>query len=75
MQVRLSRHSKRKANLYAIPEAVILEMLGQIGLPQGHHEIIQTVEGFIYPLKIIVAVEDDIMTVITNYPLKKGLRS
>jgi len=28
--------------------------------------------GFKYPIKIVVAVENDIMTVITNYPLKKG---
>jgi len=27
-----------------------------------------------YPLKLVVTVEDDIITVITNYPLKKGLK-
>jgi hypothetical protein len=30
------------------------------------------VEGFKYPLKIVVAVEDDVITIVTNYPLKKG---
>jgi len=27
---------------------------------------------FKYPIKIVFAVENDIVTVITNYPLKKG---
>jgi hypothetical protein len=38
----------------------------------GTHEIIREVEGFKYPLKIVVAVEDDKINVITNYPLKRG---
>ena len=39
---------------------------------QGNQEIIEYVEGFKYPLKVVVSMEDDIITVITNYPLKKG---
>jgi hypothetical protein len=30
------------------------------------------VEGFKYPLKVVAAVENDIITIVTNYPLKKG---
>jgi len=41
-------------------------------LSQGEHEIIKDVVGFEYPLKIIVSVEEDTTTVISNYPLKKG---
>ena len=41
-------------------------------LSQGEHEIIEDVIGFELPLKIAVAVEGEIVTVITNYPLKKG---
>jgi len=41
-------------------------------LSQGKHEIIKAVRGFKYPLKIVVYVERDTVTVITNYPLKKG---
>jgi len=33
---------------------------------------IRNVSGFKYPIKIVFAVENDIVTVITNYPLKKG---
>jgi len=32
----------------------------------------KNVEGFKYPLKIVVSTEGDILTVVTNYPLKKG---
>jgi hypothetical protein len=41
-------------------------------LHQGEHEIIKDVSGFNYPLKIVVSVEENLMTVITNYPFKKG---
>jgi hypothetical protein len=43
-----------------------------MNLHQGEHEIIKDVPGFKYPLKIVVSVEEDLITVITNYPLKKG---
>ena len=41
-------------------------------LSQGTHEITENTEGFKYPLKIVIKLEGDIITVITNYPLKKG---
>jgi hypothetical protein len=34
--------------------------------------LIKEIAGFKYPVKIVVSVENNIMTVITNYPLKKG---
>ncbi|MDD5153155.1 MAG: hypothetical protein PHR03_00565 [Desulfovibrionales bacterium] len=47
-------------------------ILGDLHLNEGEHEIIKNVSGFKYPIKIVVAVESDVVTVITNYPLKKG---
>ena len=41
-------------------------------LNEGNQEVIENVEGFKFPLKIVIAVENDIITVKTNYPLKKG---
>ncbi len=32
----------------------------------------EDVTGFELPLKIVVSVEGEIITMITNYPLKKG---
>ena len=72
MKIKFSRHAKRRAKLYNIQESTILNILQNIELSQGMHEIIKNVEGFEYPLKIIIAVENDITTVVTNYPLRKG---
>jgi len=72
MKVKFSRHAKRRARLYKIPESTILNILESIKLPQGKHEIIKSVEGFKYPLKIVISVESDIISIITTYPLKKG---
>ncbi|MCX5637401.1 MAG: hypothetical protein NTX52_06880 [Planctomycetota bacterium] len=73
MKIKFSRHAKRRAKLYNISESIILRVFGNKDLShQGMSEIVENVEGFKYPLKIVVAVEDDVITIVTNYPLKKG---
>ena len=72
MKIKLSRHAKRRADLYRIPESTILNIVKEKELSQGSHEMIERIEGFKYPLKIVLNVENDIATVITNYPLKRG---
>ena len=72
MEIKFSRHAKRRAKLYEIPESKIVEVLEGKELNQGNQEIIENFEDFAYPLKIVVVVEGDIITVVTNYPLKKG---
>ena len=73
MKVNFSRHAKRRAKLYNIPRSTIAEIiLKKQELSQGIHEIIENVEGFGYPLKIVITVEDNTITVVINYPLKKG---
>lgn len=73
MKIKFSRHAKRRAKLYNISESVILKVLRDKDLShQGTHEIAENVKGFKYPIKIIVTVENDIITIVTNYPLKKG---
>jgi len=74
VKIKFSRHAKRRARLYKIPEETIKKILERKVLFQGTQEIIEKVEGVKYPLKIVVAVENDIITVITNYPLKKGIK-
>lgn len=74
MEIRFSRHAKRRAKLYSISEVAILKILEGRELVQGNHEIIENVAEFKYPLKIVVVVEQTVTTVITNYPLKKGCR-
>jgi hypothetical protein len=72
MMIKFSRHAKRRAKLYDIPEITIEKILADLDLHEGEHELIKEVPGFKYPIKIVVSVENNIMTVITNYPLKKG---
>lgn len=72
MKVKFSRHAKRRAKLYEIPESTIEKILADSELKDGEHELIRDIAGFKYPIKIVISVENDIMTVITNYPLKKG---
>lgn len=72
MEIKFSRHARRRAKLYEIPETTITNILTNMNLHQGEHEITKDVRGFKYPLKIVVSVEEGLITVITNYPLKKG---
>lgn len=72
MEIKFSRHAKRRAKLYKIPEETVREILAGKELIQGSQEIIENVEGLKYPLKIAVSVKGDIITVVTSYPLKKG---
>jgi hypothetical protein len=72
VKIKFSRHAKRRSKLYRIPESTIIGILKPMKFSPGEHEIIKKVEGFKCPLKIVIAVEDDTITVITNYPLKKG---
>jgi hypothetical protein len=73
MKIKFSRHAKRRAKLYNISESIISEVLENKDLSgQGIHEVLENVEGFKYPLKIVIVVENDIITIVTSYPLKKG---
>jgi len=72
MKIKFSRHAKRRGKLYKISEETVKNILEGKNLSQGNHEIIEDIEDFKYPLKIVISVEKDTITVITNYPLKKG---
>ena len=72
MKIKFSQHAKRRAKLYNISESATSDILTGMNLRRGEHEIVRNVVGFQYPLKIVVSVEGDTATVITNYPLKKG---
>jgi hypothetical protein len=72
VDIKFSRHAKRRAKLYKIPEIEIKKIIESANLSQGEHELVQQVPGFRYPIKIIVVAEPDRSTVVTTYPLKKG---
>ena len=74
MKIKISRHAKRRAKLYKIPETKILEIVEGKDFSQGIQEIIKSVGPQQYPLKIILAVEENQITIVTAYPLKRGLK-
>lgn len=51
---------------------MLIKILEGKELSKGTHEIIEDAEGFKYQLKIVITLEDDIIKIITTYPLKKG---
>ena len=75
MIIKFSRHAKRRGKLYKIPEVKIEEILQSLRLEDGEHEITKDVLGFKFPIKVVAVVKEGIVTVITNYPLKKGRKN
>jgi hypothetical protein len=74
VEIRFSRHAKRRAKLYRIPESTVEKIIANVNLTVGENQIIELAPGFKFPLKIIAVLEGQVVTVITTYPLKKGLR-
>jgi hypothetical protein len=72
VKIKFSRHAKRRAKLYSIQESIVAQLILEANLTEGEHEIIRNVPGFKYPLKIIASLDGEVVTVITNYPLKRG---
>ncbi|MCB2262817.1 MAG: hypothetical protein LGR52_07755 [Candidatus Thiosymbion ectosymbiont of Robbea hypermnestra] len=75
MNIKFSRHAKRRAKLYKIKAGTIEGILNDMSFLDGKYELIRNVTGFGYPIKIVVVVENGVITVVTNYPLKKGRKN
>ncbi len=73
-KIKFSRHAKQRAKLYKIPLSVIEDILKNKNLSSGKHEIVEEVKDQKFPIKVVVKVENDKITVITNYPLKRKRR-
>jgi hypothetical protein len=71
VNIKLSRHAKRRAKLYNIPESTVIDIVENANLTAGERIIVKDI-GFKFPLKIVVSVEEFTATVLTAYPLKKG---
>lgn len=77
MNIRFSRHSKRRLQLYNINETDIIneieKYLLENSLPAGKVELMKKSKPkYKYPLKIIFEKNYNGIIVITVYPLKKG---
>jgi hypothetical protein len=75
VEIKFSRHARRRGQLYGISERTVSGLMKDLALSHGKHEIIKAVRGFKYPLKIVVYVESGTVTVITNYPVRKGRKN
>ena len=71
MIIKFSRHAKRRAKLYKISESTIRKIVEAADLADGEHELVEDISGFKFPIKIVIVVEGEVVTVVTNYPLKK----
>jgi hypothetical protein len=71
VKIKFSRHAQRRAKLYKIPEETIIDILDKLEVSEGQHEICESITELKYPLKIVFAVENETIIVITNYPVKK----
>ena len=70
-----SRHAKRRMSLYGIDESIVLKNLKDAELLEGQNVFVKEMQGFSYPLKVVVNCEGDSISVVTTYPLKKGTES
>lgn len=72
MKIIFSRHAKRRLKLYNIPQSLILTLLSNEDfLHRGKQEIVKHVPNSALPIKVVFDVQDDTITVISAYPLKK----
>ena len=75
MNIRFSRHAKRRMALYDIDERevfIVIEEGEKQELPDGKVCFIFKIDKFKYPLKVVAVGKPDYLTIVTAYPLKKA---
>ncbi len=73
MDIKISRHAKRRIKLYNIPEEKIFQIITAAQPHRGKQTIVKKIIGYSYPVKIIFELSDNQLIVITCYPLKRGV--
>jgi hypothetical protein len=76
LTVLFSRHARRRMQLYAIDEVDVVETIRsfQCEAEPGKNEVVNKDLSvkYGYPLKVVFSREQDIVSVVTSYPLKRG---
>ena len=75
MNIHFSRHARRRMRLYKITENVVINIVENAGLSLGKQTFLHESAGQKLPVKIVAVVEETVTTIVTVYPLKKGLPS
>ncbi len=78
--IHFSRHAKRRMNLYDLSEedvsSVITLQNPKLNFAEGKYEIVGETnfskQG--YPIKVVFSCASGTITIITAYPLKRGLK-
>ena len=71
----VSRHAQRRMKLYNIDVTAIENMVNAADQEPGQHEIVDSLVGYAYPIKVVYVVEGGDLTLITAFPLKRRLKS
>lgn len=78
MEIKFSRHAKRRMQLYKIDEDDVRRTIESAkmskGLRTGKHEEVNhdLKDKYGYPLKVVFLVENERVMVLTAYPLRRG---
>jgi hypothetical protein len=76
MDIRFSRHAKRRMALYGLEESDVL-----LAIEKGEKQVLldgklcfifKIDDKFKYPLKVVAVEKTDSLTIVTTYPLKKA---
>ena len=71
MTFKASRHAKRRMKLYEIDESLVEKIVLNSELSPGNHEIVEPLDGWNYPIKAVYVVENEQVTLVTAFPVKK----
>ena len=73
VNIRFSHHAKRRMKLYNISEPTVIGIIKNAKITPNCEQIIfGNVQTYKIPLKIVFESNDENITIITVYPLKKG---
>ena len=75
MNIHFSRHARRRMRLYKITEDIVIHIVENTAFSLGKQTLLHDIPGQKLPVKIVAVFEETTTTIVTVYPLKKGLPS
>jgi len=75
LRVQFSRHARRRARLYGINEKDIVAVINDKIVNQQRMELVVNLSEYSHAIKIVASCIGEEVTIITCYPLKKGLKN
>jgi len=78
--IHFSRHAKRRMKLYNLSEEDVPSVIAcknpKLNFSEGKHQIVSETKfsRHGYPIKVVFTCESGTITIITAYPLKRGVK-